>query len=41
MCFTEALKSAPCIKANCGHIFHEECILKRLDAKWNGPRVVF
>ncbi|CAD8076897.1 unnamed protein product [Paramecium primaurelia] len=41
MCFTEALKSAPCIKTECGHIFHEECIMKKLDAKWNGPRIVF
>lgn len=41
MCFTEALKSAPCIKTKCGHIFHEECIMKKLDAKWNGPRIVF
>ncbi|CAD8082872.1 unnamed protein product [Paramecium sonneborni] len=41
MCFTEALKSAPCIKIECGHIFHEECIMKKLDAKWNGPRIFF
>ena len=22
ICFTEALKSAPCVKSKCGHIFH-------------------
>ncbi|CAD8052967.1 unnamed protein product [Paramecium primaurelia] len=41
MCFIEPLKSAPCIKTECGHIFHEECIFKKLDSKWNGYRIIF
>ena len=41
LCFTEALKSAPCVKLDCSHIFHEECVLKRLGSKWNGPRIIF
>jgi len=31
ICFTEELYEAPCIELDCGHIFHYECIRKRLD----------
>ncbi|CAD8083971.1 unnamed protein product [Paramecium primaurelia] len=41
ICFVEGLKNAPIIQSKCGHIFHYTCILKRLDVKWNGPRIVF
>ncbi|CAD8183249.1 unnamed protein product [Paramecium pentaurelia] len=41
ICFTEALKSQPCVQTTCGHIFHEDCLRQKLDAKWNGPRIVF
>ncbi|CAD8189536.1 unnamed protein product [Paramecium octaurelia] len=41
ICFTEPLKFGPCVKTECGHIFHEECILKKLDAKWVQPRISF
>ncbi|CAD8152124.1 unnamed protein product [Paramecium octaurelia] len=41
ICFVEGLKNAPVIQSKCGHIFHYTCILKRLDVKWNGPRIVF
>jgi len=33
ICFTEELSEAPCIELDCGHIFHFECIQKRLNIK--------
>ena len=41
ICFTESLKSGPCIRTDCGHIFHFLCVLKRLEIGWNGPRITF
>lgn len=33
ICFVESLKSAPCVRFNCGHYFHYECIKKRLQVR--------
>ncbi len=33
ICFVEGLQNAPCIKINCGHIFHLECLTKRIGNK--------
>jgi len=30
ICFIESLNNAPCIKVGCGHIFHLECLTKRI-----------
>jgi hypothetical protein len=30
ICYSEALSSAPCIRVNCGHIFHLHCLTKRV-----------
>lgn len=30
ICFIEGLENAPSIRVDCGHIFHYECLLKRL-----------
>src|SRR5688572_1246162 len=35
------LGSAPCIKIECGHIFHYECVLKKIQKKWNTARITF
>jgi E3 ubiquitin-protein ligase MYCBP2 len=32
ICFTEELDEAPCIELDCGHIFHYECIQRRLES---------
>lgn len=29
ICFVESLEASPCIKCECGHIFHEKCLKKR------------
>lgn len=41
ICFTESLKSSPCVLLDCGHVFHYECILKRLDEEWSSPQITF
>jgi hypothetical protein len=41
ICFIETLPQAPCVELTCGHIFHYECIKKKLEMKWSGTRVVF
>ena len=35
------LSKAPCIKADCGHMFHWHCLKKKLDLKWKGPKLIF
>ena len=43
ICFTEELSEAPCIELDCGHIFHYQCIKKRLNIKqyYDSPNVNF
>jgi hypothetical protein len=41
ICWIEDLHSAPSIMLKCCHIFHFQCIQKRLHQKWPGPSVTF
>eukprot|EP01063_Lacrimia_lanifica_P001009 TRINITY_DN1047_c0_g4_i1.p1 TRINITY_DN1047_c0_g4~~TRINITY_DN1047_c0_g4_i1.p1 ORF type:complete len:712 (+),score=239.60 TRINITY_DN1047_c0_g4_i1:132-2138(+) len=41
ICYSEDLRSAPCVVLGCGHTFHYSCILKQLLQKWPGPRISF
>lgn len=41
ICYTEALGSAPVVKADCGHYYHHHCIEKKLKEKWVGPKITF
>jgi hypothetical protein len=41
ICFVEGLIQAPCIQLRCGHIFHFHCLKKRLELRWNTPRMLF
>ncbi|CAJ0567117.1 unnamed protein product, partial [Mesorhabditis spiculigera] len=41
ICFTDRLGAAPCIKIECGHIFHYACVRAVLEKRWNGPRILF
>lgn len=41
ICYVEGLSAAPCIQIGCGHIFHYECLTKRIESKWHTPRIFF
>ncbi|KAJ3440543.1 e3 ubiquitin-protein ligase mycbp2 [Anaeramoeba flamelloides] len=41
ICWITSLETAPCIKLECGHIFHYHCLMMRLKTKWNGARITF
>jgi len=41
ICFVEGLNQAPTIELGCGHMFHYECIKKKLSEKWPGARITF
>ena len=41
ICFTEGLGSSPIVVTSCGHYMHYECIKKRLETKWIGPKITF
>lgn len=43
ICYVEALKDAPCIQfsGDCDHVFHYQCILNKINAKWPGARISF
>jgi hypothetical protein len=41
VCWSEELGAAPCVKLTCGHIFHYQCIKKRLEKKWSTPAISF
>lgn len=41
ICFIETLCQSPSIELKCGHIFHQNCIQKKLSMKWPGSRIVF
>jgi hypothetical protein len=41
ICYVEDLKSAPSIKLACGHVFHFECIRRKVAAGWPSSRITF
>ncbi|KAJ3430755.1 e3 ubiquitin-protein ligase mycbp2 [Anaeramoeba flamelloides] len=41
ICWITSLETAPCIRLQCGHIFHYHCLMMRLKTKWNGARITF
>lgn len=41
ICFVEGLNNSPSIRVDCGHIFHYDCLAKRLELRWTRPRVTF
>lgn len=41
ICYTSGLCEGACVKLTCNHIFHLDCILKKVKNRWPGPRIVF
>ena len=41
ICWIEGLGSAPAIRLACGHVFHYKCVVDKIKARWNGPRITF
>ena len=41
ICFTEGLGSSPVVILSCNHYVHYQCIKKRLENKWIGPKITF
>eukprot|EP01112_Ceratiomyxa_fruticulosa_P021628 TRINITY_DN7680_c0_g1_i2.p1 TRINITY_DN7680_c0_g1~~TRINITY_DN7680_c0_g1_i2.p1 ORF type:complete len:879 (-),score=146.63 TRINITY_DN7680_c0_g1_i2:140-2776(-) len=41
ICWVEDLGSAPCVRLDCGHVFHYSCIKQKLKKRWPTPRITF
>jgi len=41
ICYVEELGAAPCIQLTCTHIFHLECVKKKIMNGWSGSRITF
>jgi E3 ubiquitin-protein ligase MYCBP2 len=41
ICWVEALEASPCIQLDCGHVFHYDCIAKKVSNKWAGAMITF
>lgn len=41
ICYCEGLEQAPCIHLECGHVYHYDCVKKKLDSKWSGAMITF
>ncbi|EDQ87112.1 uncharacterized protein MONBRDRAFT_33522 [Monosiga brevicollis MX1] len=41
ICFTSSLQEEPCLRVDCGHVFHANCLKRLLEIRWNGPRITF
>jgi len=41
ICWSEELAAKPCIWLDCQHVFHLDCIMKKVKGRWFSPRIVF
>jgi len=41
ICYTEELGAAPAVMLDCGHLFHYECVRKRISEGWPTPQITF
>ena len=41
ICFTSELGSDPCVKLECGHVFHAECVKDLIKHRWSSLRITF
>lgn len=41
ICYCSANGQEPCVVLDCKHVFHVGCLKQKVDAGYNGPRIVF
>lgn len=41
VCWVSELGAEPCIKLDCGHVFHMECIKSIIEKKWTSFKITF
>lgn len=41
VCYSEGLRQAPCIRLECGHYVHYECVRQKIINRWSGAVVSF
>ena len=41
ICWTESIGAQASVHLDCGHIFHVDCIVKKIKPRWLTPRIVF
>jgi len=41
ICYVEDIRSAPCIRLDCGHIMHYDCVVQKIRARWPASRITF
>ena len=41
ICYTDGLGQGPCVKLDCNHIFHLDCLMSKIKTKWLGARIFF
>lgn len=41
ICYTDALRDAPCLQLQCGHVFHFVCLEMKLEKRWPTARISF
>ena len=41
ICWTDNLGAAPCVRMDCGHVFHAGCVNALIDRRWPGPSITF
>uniref|UniRef100_A0A6U6BMR8 RING-type domain-containing protein n=1 Tax=Guillardia theta TaxID=55529 RepID=A0A6U6BMR8_GUITH len=41
ICWVEELRCAPCIRLECGHVFHYSCVVSKIKNLWSGVRITF
>ena len=41
ICWIEPLQRSPCVRLDCGHIFHLECLVEKIKAGWPTTRITF